>query len=76
MVGLELMPEALRATPPWVPLFAFFAVGAIFIGVQRVIGGVHASSGGSEDQAGALGIFGGVSVDLFSDGVMIGTDGQ
>jgi ZIP family zinc transporter len=29
--------------------------------------------GGTEEQSGALGTFGGVSMDLFSDGVMIGT---
>ena len=73
VVGLELMPEALKATPPWVPLLAFVAGGGVFIGLERGIGYVQARSGGDEDHAGAFGIFGGVSMDLFSDGVMIGT---
>ena len=73
VVGLELMPEALRASPPWVPLLAFVGGGAVFIGLERGIGYVQARSGADQDQAGALAIFGGVSMDLFSDGVMIGT---
>ncbi len=73
VVGLELMPEALQGTPPWLPLLAFIVGGAIFIGLDRVIGYVQARLGGTEKQAGALAIFSGVSMDLFSDGVMIGT---
>jgi ZIP family zinc transporter len=73
VVGLELMPEALNATPAWVPLLAFVAGGAMFIGLDRVIGYVQGRLGGGEKQAGALAIFSGVAIDLFSDGVMIGT---
>lgn len=73
VVGLELMPQALQASTPWVPLVAFVAGGAAFIGLDRLIGYVQARIGGDEDQASAFAIFGGVSIDLFSDGVMIGT---
>ncbi|MDP5182115.1 ZIP family metal transporter [Blastococcus sp. BMG 814] len=73
VVGLELMPEALSAGLPWVPLLAFVAGGATFIGLDRSIGYVQARTGGGEKQSGALTIFSGVSMDLFSDGVMIGT---
>lgn len=73
VVGLELMPEALQANPPWVPLLAFVAGGAAFIGLDRLIGYVQGRLGGSEEQSDALAIFGGVALDLFSDGVMIGT---
>ena len=73
VVGLELMPEALQANPPCVPLLAFVAGGGVFIGLDRVIGYVQGRLGGGEDQSSALAIFGGVSMDLFSDGVMIGT---
>lgn len=73
VVGLELMPEALTADLPWVPLLAFVAGGAIFIGLDRTIGYVQARMGGGGKQSGALAIFSGVSMDLFSDGVMIGT---
>lgn len=73
VVGLELMPEAVRARPPVVPLLAFVVGGAAFIALDRSIGYVQARLGGTDKQAGALSIFGGVSIDLFSDGVMIGT---
>jgi ZIP family zinc transporter len=73
VVGLELMPEALKADPPWVPLLAFVAGGAVFIGLDRTVHYIRGRSGGEGEHAGALGIFGGVSMDLFSDGVMIGT---
>jgi ZIP family zinc transporter len=73
VVGLELMPEALNASAPWLPLLAFIAGGAAFIGLDRVVGYVQGRLGGDEEQKGAFAIFGGVSLDLFSDGVMIGT---
>ncbi len=73
VVGIDLMPQALQADLPWVPLLAFVAGGAIFIGLDRAVGYVQARMGGGEKKAGALAIFGGVSMDLFSDGVMIGT---
>lgn len=74
VVGLELMPEALTATPPWVPLLAFVAGGAVFVGLDRAVGTVQARfGGGGHDEKSAYAIFGGVAIDLFSDGVMIGT---
>ena len=73
VVGLELMPEALAADPAWVPIVAFVFGGAVFIGLDRLVGIVQKRMGGTEEQSGALAIFGGVSMDLFSDGVMIGT---
>ena len=73
VVGLELMPEALGATAPWVPLLTFVGGGAAFIGLDRTIGYVQARMGGGDKQGSALGIFSGVSLDLFRDGVMIGT---
>jgi ZIP family zinc transporter len=73
VVGLELMPEALQSSTPWLPLLAFVAGGAVFIGLDRVVGYVQGRFGGDESQKGAFAIFGGVSMDLFSDGVMIGT---
>ena len=73
VVGIELMPEAMGADLPWVPLLAFVVGGVVFIALDRAVGYVQARMGGSEKQSGALAIFGGVSMDLFSDGVMIGT---
>jgi ZIP family zinc transporter len=73
VIGLELMPRALAATAPWVPLLAFVAGGAVFIGLDRLVAYIQGRLGGAQEQAGALAIYGGVSMDLFSDGVMIGT---
>ena len=73
VVGLELMPQALQADPPWVPLLAFVAGGAVFVALDRAVGVVQARLGAQEGRSGAIGVFGGVSIDLFSDGVMIGT---
>jgi ZIP family zinc transporter len=75
VVGLELMPTALATDVPWVTLLAFIAGGAAFIGLDGLVGYVQARMGGGNDesQSSALAIFGGVSMDLFSDGVMIGT---
>lgn len=73
VVGIELMPRALQADPPWIPLLAFVAGGAVFIGLDGLVGYVQGRLGGAADRTSALAIFGGVSIDLFSDGIMIGT---
>jgi ZIP family zinc transporter len=73
VIGLELMPRALEATAPWVPLLAFVSGGAVFIGLDRLVGYIQGRLGGAQEDRGALAIYGGVSMDLFSDGVMIGT---
>lgn len=72
IVGLELMPQAFGTTMPWVPILAFVAGGAAFLGLDRLSGFVEARLG-LEKAGGAFGIFSAVALDLFSDGVMIGT---
>lgn len=73
VVGLELMPQALQAAPPWVPILAFVGGGAFFLGVEWLLDHVKNRMGGGQGSTGPLAIFTGVSLDLFSDGVMIGT---
>lgn len=81
VVGLELVPEALEASPPWVPLLAYLAGGLFFLGVDAVIErwGASASSRdapgdqGEEEGGNPLAIYAGTMLDLFSDGIMIGT---
>ena len=73
VVGLELVPEALNATPPWVPILAFVTGGALFMGLERLIKTLKTRLGSREGSTGPWAIFAGVSLDLFSDGVMIGT---
>ena len=72
VVGLELMPEALDSSAPWVPILAFVGGGAFFLGLDKLIGYVQARFSGPGDK-GPWAVFSGVSLDLFSDGVMIGT---
>ncbi len=72
VIGIELMPRALEASLPWVPLMAFVVGGALFLGLERLIGYVRGRLGG-DGQTGPFAIFSGVSIDLFSDGVLIGT---
>lgn len=73
VVGLELIPEALSAQPVWVPILAFAAGGALFLGIEALIGRIQRRLTTSTDDQGPLAIFSGVALDLFSDGVMIGT---
>jgi len=72
VIGIELMPRALDASLPWVPLVAFVVGGALFLGLERLIGYAKGRLG-SDDRTGPLAIFSGVSIDLFSDGILIGT---
>ncbi|SMY13152.1 ZIP family metal transporter [Brevibacterium jeotgali] len=72
VVGLELMPEALTATPAWVPVLALAAGGLGFIGLERLIDSVRRRLAGDDSGSGPWAIFAGVGLDLFSDGVMIG----
>ncbi|WEV78930.1 ZIP family metal transporter [Janibacter cremeus] len=73
VVGLEMMPQALNAQTPWVPIAAFLVGGAVFIGLERAIAKIRRRVGGQEGGTGPLAIYSGVAIDLFSDGVMIGT---
>ena len=83
VVGLELVPEALKGTPPWVPILAFMAGGLFFLAVDAVIerlgpravtpGAPGDNTEGEEGGGDPLVIYAGTSLDLFSDGVMVGT---
>lgn len=71
VVGIELMPEALATEQPALPIAAFVAGGAFFIGIDAVTDAVADRFGGDDATSPWL-IYLGVSVDLFSDGIMIG----
>ncbi|MDX2377598.1 ZIP family metal transporter [Microbacterium sp. LRZ72] len=73
VVGLELMPEALQAGQPWIPIVAFAAGGLAFLGIAQGIRYVRARSGNHGTNTGPSAIYAGVALDLFSDGIMIGT---
>ena len=71
VIGLELMPEALAVDQPWLPVLAFVAGGGCFMVADRAIHVVGRRFGGGD--GGPWLVFFAVSVDLFSDGLMIGT---
>ncbi len=74
VVGMELMPEALRAEPPWVAVLAFVAGGGAYILIDRIADlAQERAEAGSHGARSAWAVFFGVAVDLFSDGLMIGT---
>ena len=87
VVGIELVPEALEVDTPWIPLLTFVLGGIGFILLEHLIGWVRGRFAGveagaskapaqdeeSQTEGGPWAIYAGVSVDLFSDGVMIGT---
>ena len=76
VIGIELMPQALEGATPWVMLLLFTLGGLAAIGVDRAIGLVQtraACRAGGDVEASPWGIYFGVAVDLFSDGVIIGT---
>lgn len=71
VVAVELMPQALEADPPWLIVLSFVLGGVFFVAMDKAIGIVSARFGG--ESAGPWVIWFGVAVDLFSDGVMVGT---
>jgi len=74
VISLELIPESLRVDAPLMTVFSFVAGGLFFIAVDQVTQLVKTRFGSGEDvDVGAWMIFLGVAVDLFTDGVMIGT---
>jgi ZIP family zinc transporter len=72
VVGLELMPEAVASTRPWAPALAFLAGGAFFVLADRGIDLVAGRLGQAAGKSPWI-IYFGVAMDLFSDGIMIGT---
>jgi zinc transporter, ZIP family len=73
IVLAELMPQALEANIPWIPIVAFIAGGMFFIFIDQAINYVQNRFGGKKSGGSMWAIYFGVAVDLFSDGIMIGT---
>ena len=73
VIGLELMAEALEADPPWAAALGLMAGGGFAALLDRSVAYIRARTGAAESSAGPWMIFVGVAIDLFSDGIMIGT---
>ena len=72
VVAVELMPRAVETDPPWVIVLSFFFGGVFYVAVRWAVERLQGRYGGG-GEAGPYVIFFGVSVDLFSDGILIGT---
>ncbi len=73
VVGVEIMPQILAADPPWLIFLAFVMGGGFFILMRRGINFFQKNTDKSEKQSSAWVIFFAIGVDLFSDGLMVGT---
>jgi ZIP family zinc transporter len=72
VIAVELVPRAIAAAHPWITIACLFAGGLFFVGVDATLDLVRVRWGKAEAGS-AWAIFFGVAVDLFTDGVMIGT---
>ncbi|WP_409946001.1 ZIP family metal transporter [Rubrivirga sp. S365] len=72
VVGIELMEQVLGVGQPWIPILALVAGGAVAVGLDAAVEYVQGRFGGGATDASVWMIYLGVSVDLFSDGVLIG----
>ncbi|NLG52316.1 MAG: ZIP family metal transporter [Chloroflexi bacterium] len=72
VVGVELMPEILAGEPVWVTMLAFVAGGGVMVILDGLLQKVRNRLSGSGNTVPWM-IFTGVAVDLFSDGILIGT---
>ena len=73
VIGIELMGRAVAIQPAWVPILGFIGGGAFAVLVDRSIDLVHKRFSSEAGATTSWGIYLGVTVDLFSDGLMIGT---
>jgi ZIP family zinc transporter len=72
VVAVELLPRALEVDPPWLIILSFVLGDVFFVAVSQTIERLNERFGGG-GEAGPWVIFFGVAIDLFSDGVMVGT---
>ena len=72
VVGVELMPRALRATHPWLVVLAFIMGGGFFLLLEEEILPKKKSDSMGEAIGRPWALFAGILVDLFITGVVIG----
>lgn len=60
VVGIELMPQALQAEQPWVPVLAFVAGGGFFLLIDKAIDYIRNRFGGAASGAAMWTIYFGV----------------
>lgn len=75
VVAVELLPEALKATPTWVLALAFGLGGAANLALEALVKNLskgRRGSGGGGDTGGPWMVYIAVAADLASDGLIIG----
>ena len=71
VISVVLIPQALKASTPWIVILAFVLGGIFFITIDKLINFVQGRLGTDQSTA-AWAIFFGVAIDSFTDGLMIG----
>lgn len=77
VVALEIMPEAMTASAPWIVIAALVGGCVAFLGLDALVHVVRHRGSRTrhmpgEESDSTWGIFVGVAVDLFADGIVIG----
>jgi zinc transporter, ZIP family len=72
VISVVLIPQALKASSPWIVILTFVLGGVFFITMDQLINFVQGRLGEDKSTA-AWSIFFGVAIDSFTDGIMIGT---
>lgn len=75
IIATELMPEALAGLSPWLVAAAFGAGGVAYVLISSAVDSLQSSAkrGGGGNSSGMWMIYIAVSMDLASDGLMIGS---
>jgi len=73
VISVVLIPQALKASTPWIVILAFVLGGIFFITIDNLINFVQGRLSRSDQSTTAWAIFLGVALDSFTDGLMIGT---
>ena len=71
VISVVLIPQALKASTPWIVILAFVLGGIFFITIDNLINFVQGRLSGSDQSTTAWAIFLGVALDSFTDGLMI-----
>tara|TARA_B100000925_G_scaffold22913_1_gene15509 strand:+ start:25 stop:783 length:759 start_codon:yes stop_codon:yes gene_type:complete len=74
VVAVEIMPRVLESLSAWLIALSFALGGIAYIGIEKLVEGIQRRQGqqGESGQTSVWMIYIAVSIDLFSDGLLIG----
>jgi ZIP family zinc transporter len=73
VVGVELMPRVITASPPWVIVLAFIGGALLAVSVDKALDLLSDCTGEHDDSQRPWMVYFAVATDFFNDGLMIGT---